>query len=86
MADVSSILKQLKQERDRVAKQPSGLNAALKAQRCHTHPIALTISLVVSRLRGRAVRQTSRRAMGIDDYGERKVAQPSGRDVTTPSR
>jgi len=31
MADVSSILKQLRQERDRVAKQLSGLNAALTA-------------------------------------------------------
>ena len=31
MADVSSILKQLKKERDRVEKQLSGLNAALMA-------------------------------------------------------
>jgi hypothetical protein len=31
MADVSSILKQLKAERDRVARQLSGLNAALTA-------------------------------------------------------
>ncbi len=31
MADVSSILKQLKQERDRVAKQLSGMDAALTA-------------------------------------------------------
>ncbi len=31
MADVSSILKQLKQERDRVAKQLSGMDAALRA-------------------------------------------------------
>jgi len=31
MGDVSSIIKQLKQERDRVEKQLSGLNAALTA-------------------------------------------------------
>ena len=31
MADVSSILRQLKQERDRVAKQLSGMDAALTA-------------------------------------------------------
>ena len=31
MADLSSIMKQMKQERDRVAKQLSGLNAALTA-------------------------------------------------------
>ena len=31
MAHVPSILRQLKQERDRVAKQLSGLNAALRA-------------------------------------------------------
>jgi hypothetical protein len=31
MADVSSILKQLKVERDRVAKQLSGMDAALRA-------------------------------------------------------
>jgi hypothetical protein len=31
MANVSSIMKQLKQERDRVEKQLSGLNAALTA-------------------------------------------------------
>ena len=31
MADVSSILKQLKQERDRVAKQLSGMDAAIRA-------------------------------------------------------
>jgi hypothetical protein len=31
MADVSSILKQLKAERDRVAKQLSGMDAALRA-------------------------------------------------------
>jgi hypothetical protein len=31
MADVSSILKQLKRERDRVEKQLTGLNAALTA-------------------------------------------------------
>jgi hypothetical protein len=31
MADLSSIMKQLKQERDRVERQLSGLNAALRA-------------------------------------------------------
>jgi hypothetical protein len=31
MADVSSIVKQLKAERDRVAKQLSGMDAALRA-------------------------------------------------------
>jgi hypothetical protein len=31
MADVSSILKQLRKERDRVAKQLSGMDAALRA-------------------------------------------------------
>jgi hypothetical protein len=31
MADVSSIVKQLKQERDRVEKQLSGMDAALRA-------------------------------------------------------
>jgi hypothetical protein len=31
MANLSSIIKQLKQERDRVEKQLSGLNAALRA-------------------------------------------------------
>ena len=31
MADMSSIVKQLKQERDRVAKQLSGMDAALRA-------------------------------------------------------
>jgi len=31
MADVSSIIKQLKQERDRVAKQLSGMDAAIRA-------------------------------------------------------
>jgi len=34
MADLSSILKQLKQERDRVERQLSGLNAVLRAFAC----------------------------------------------------
>jgi len=37
MADVSSIMKQLKKERDRVAKRLSGMDAALRAFGVHSN-------------------------------------------------
>ena len=84
MANVSSIMKQLKKERDRVEKQLSGLNAALKAFANVYSGTAINGKRQISAA-GRKRIAAAQRARWAKSRGRAKVATPK-RTMSAKSR